>query len=159
LLILKRPPGLGLDAAVQLGEEVGIMCLGIDVGGEALPSPIPNSFLPVHCYMFATAGTPMIENMMLENVASDRQSARARGRTDEADRQHGTPYPSDRLPASLAIGVRRPFLPQTVSAVTTLELTLVQKSVRGRRSIRLRPGRERVELHLACRVLSAFMLR
>jgi len=70
---LQRPPGLGLEAARYLCEDIGVMCVGIDVGGEALPSPIPGSFLPVHCYMFATAGTPMIENMVLEELAAARQ--------------------------------------------------------------------------------------
>jgi kynurenine formamidase len=65
---LASPPGLGMEAARFLCEEAGAMCVGLDVGGEALPSE-PDTFLPVHAYMFATAGTPMVENMWLEGIA------------------------------------------------------------------------------------------
>lgn len=68
---LARPPGLGMEAARYLCEELGAMCVGVDAGGEALPSSVPDSFLPVHCYLLATAGTPIIENMMLEQIAAE----------------------------------------------------------------------------------------
>ena len=68
---LAEPPGLGMAAARFLCEEVGAMCLGLDVGGEALPPEEPGTFLPVHAYLFATAGAPLIENLWLEELARD----------------------------------------------------------------------------------------
>jgi kynurenine formamidase len=66
---MKNPPGLGMEAARYLCEELGVMCIGVDCGGEALPPQEPNSFLPVHAYLFATAGTPLFENLWLEEIA------------------------------------------------------------------------------------------
>ena len=38
------------------------MCIGGDsIGLEVMPWEEPESFLPVHCYMFATAGAQIIE--------------------------------------------------------------------------------------------------
>jgi kynurenine formamidase len=68
---LADPPGLGMDAARFLCEEIGAMCLGLDVGGEVLPPEESGTFLPVHAYLFATAGTPLIENLWLEELARD----------------------------------------------------------------------------------------
>jgi kynurenine formamidase len=69
---LSRPPGLSMDAAVHLCEEVGAMCLGVDAGGEAIPPEQADAYLPVHCYLFATAGTPLFENVWLEDIARER---------------------------------------------------------------------------------------
>jgi kynurenine formamidase len=68
---LSSPPGLGLDSARFLCDELGCMCVGVDAGGEALPPDPPDSFLPVHAYLFATAGTPLFENLWLEDVARE----------------------------------------------------------------------------------------
>jgi kynurenine formamidase len=69
---LTTPPGLGMEAARFLCEWVGAMCLGLDCGGEVLPPEQPDTFLPVHAYLFATAGAPLIENLWLEDLARDR---------------------------------------------------------------------------------------
>ena len=45
------------------------MCIGVDAGGEALPPEEPDTFLPVHAYLLATAGAPIIENLWLEELA------------------------------------------------------------------------------------------
>jgi kynurenine formamidase len=66
---LASPPGLGMDSARLLCEEIGVMCIGVDAGGEALPPERPGSFLPVHAYLLATAGTPLFENLWLEEIA------------------------------------------------------------------------------------------
>jgi kynurenine formamidase len=66
---LSNPPGLGMAAARYLAETVGAMCVGTDVGGEALPPEDPESFLPVHAYLLASAGMPVFENLWLEDVA------------------------------------------------------------------------------------------
>lgn len=69
---LEAPPGLGMEAARYLCETAGVMCVGVDCGGEALPAEQPGTFLPVHAYLCATAGTPIIENMWLEEIARER---------------------------------------------------------------------------------------
>ena len=66
---LTSPPGLSLESAQLLCDELACMCLGLDCGGEALPSE-PNTFLPVHAYLFATAGCPLFENLWLEELAA-----------------------------------------------------------------------------------------
>lgn len=69
---LSAPPGLGLDSARFLCDELRCMCLGVDAGGEALPSALPDSFLPVHAYLFATAGCPLFENLWLEDISREK---------------------------------------------------------------------------------------
>lgn len=66
---LSSPPGLTLEAARTLCEEFESMCLGLDCGGEALPSEV-DTFLPVHAYLCATAGCPLFENLWLEELSS-----------------------------------------------------------------------------------------
>ena len=57
-----NPPGIGLAAAKWLCEEAGAMCIaGDSIGLEVLPSEEQDVFLPVHAYMFATAGAQIIE--------------------------------------------------------------------------------------------------
>lgn len=68
---LDAPPGIGLDSAQFLCEELGCLCIGVDAGGEALLPTEPGSFLPVHAYLFATAGCPLFENLWLEDVARE----------------------------------------------------------------------------------------
>lgn len=65
-------PGIGLDAARYLCEEVGAMMIGSDsLSLEVVPNPDPEKFLPVHSYLFATAGCPIIEVLDLEQVCAD----------------------------------------------------------------------------------------
>ena len=45
---LINPPGLGMDAARYLCEELEVMCLGVDAGGEALP-PVEARILSYRC--------------------------------------------------------------------------------------------------------------
>jgi kynurenine formamidase len=66
---LRNPPGLGLDAARFLAEDLDVMCIGVDCGGEALPPEEADSFLPVHAYLLADAGVPIVENLWLEDLA------------------------------------------------------------------------------------------
>ena len=71
---LLSPPGIGLPAAKWLCEEVGAMCIGGDsIALEVLPSEEPDVFLPVHCYMFATAGAQIIEVVDMEEIAAEKQ--------------------------------------------------------------------------------------
>jgi kynurenine formamidase len=71
---LDRTPGISLDSAKWLCEEAGAMCIGADtIALEVLPSEEPNVFLPVHAYMFATAGAQIIEVVDMEEIAAEKQ--------------------------------------------------------------------------------------
>ena len=48
------------------------MIIGCDtVGLDVVPAEEPDSFLPVHCYMFATVGAQIMELVWLEEVAAE----------------------------------------------------------------------------------------
>lgn len=66
---LREPPGLGMGGARYICEDLGAMCIGVDAGGEALPAEEQDTFLPVHAYLLATAGVPIVENLWLEELA------------------------------------------------------------------------------------------
>ena len=67
-------PGIGLAAAKWLCEEAGAMCIAGDtIGLEVLPSEEENVFLPVHAYMFATAGAQIIEVVDMNEIAAEKQ--------------------------------------------------------------------------------------
>ena len=71
---LLRPPGINLDAAKYLCEEAGAMCIaGDSIGLEVMPWDEPDAFLPVHAYMFATAGAQIIEVVDMEEIAAEKQ--------------------------------------------------------------------------------------
>ncbi len=71
---LEGSPGLSLDAAKWLCEEAGAMCIAGDtIGLEVLPSEESDVFLPVHAYMFATAGANIIEVVNMEELAAEKQ--------------------------------------------------------------------------------------
>jgi kynurenine formamidase len=66
-------PGIGLAAASYLCEEAGAMCIGGDNDSlEVVPAEDPSEFIPVHSYMFATAGAQIIESLWLEELAAER---------------------------------------------------------------------------------------
>ena len=71
---LKNTPGIGLEAAKWLCEEVGAMCIAGDtIALEVLPSEEEKVFLPVHAYMFATAGAQIMEVVDTEEIAAEKQ--------------------------------------------------------------------------------------
>jgi kynurenine formamidase len=66
-------PGIGIAAARYLCEEAGAMCIGSDNESlEVAPPEDPSEFVPVHPYMFATAGAQIIESLWLEELAAER---------------------------------------------------------------------------------------
>ena len=70
---LVNTPGIGLSAAKWLCEEVGAMYIAGDtIGLEVLPSE-EKVFLPVHAYMFATAGAQIIEVVDMNEIAAEKQ--------------------------------------------------------------------------------------
>jgi kynurenine formamidase len=71
---LEKPPGLSLEGAKWLCEEAGAMCIGADtIALEVLPSEEENVFLPVHAYMFSTAGAQIIEVVDMEEIAAEKR--------------------------------------------------------------------------------------
>jgi kynurenine formamidase len=49
------------------------MCIGTDaVSMDVAPHEEPDAFVPVHCYMFATAGAQIIEVLDLEELAAEK---------------------------------------------------------------------------------------
>lgn len=71
---LVDPPGLGLAGAHYLCEEAGAMCVASDtIALEVLPFREPDSFFPVHSYMFATAGAQIMEVVWMEELAAEHQ--------------------------------------------------------------------------------------
>lgn len=70
---MANPPGLGLSAARFLVEENGAMIVGADnLSFEAFPSELESDYVPVHTYLLAEQGAPIIELIYLEELAQDR---------------------------------------------------------------------------------------
>jgi kynurenine formamidase len=71
---LQKPPGINLPSAKWLCEEAGAMCIASDsLSLEVVPAPDPEAFLPVHAYMFSTAGAQIMEVVQMEEIAAERQ--------------------------------------------------------------------------------------
>jgi kynurenine formamidase len=69
---MANPPGLGLEAAKFLVEEGGAMILGADnLSFEAFPSEIETNYVPLHTYLLAQMGVPIMELVFLEDLAND----------------------------------------------------------------------------------------
>jgi kynurenine formamidase len=70
---MSNPPGLGLDAAKYLIEDGGAMIVGADnLSFEAFPSESKDNYIPVHTYLLAQKGAPIIELAFLEELSRDR---------------------------------------------------------------------------------------
>lgn len=69
---MSNPPGLGLSAARYLVEEKGAMLLGADnLSFEAFPSEVEGDYIPLHTYLLAQHGVPILELVYLEGLAQD----------------------------------------------------------------------------------------
>jgi kynurenine formamidase len=69
---MKNPPGMGLEAARFLVEEGGAMIVGADnLSFEAFPSEVQSNYVPVHTYLLAQQGVPILELVQLEQLAKD----------------------------------------------------------------------------------------
>jgi kynurenine formamidase len=69
---MNNPPGLGLSAARFLVEERGAMVVGADnLSFEAFPSEVEGNYVPLHTYLLAQQGAPIIELVYLEDLAKD----------------------------------------------------------------------------------------
>lgn len=70
---MANPPGLSLDAAKFLVEDSGAMVVGADnLSFETFPSEVEGNYLPVHTYLLAMQGAPIIELVNLEGLSKDR---------------------------------------------------------------------------------------
>jgi kynurenine formamidase len=68
---LENEPGVNLEGARWLVEDHEVMLLGADnVAFEQLPSPEPETWIPVHMYLFNVVGRPIIEVLDLEELAA-----------------------------------------------------------------------------------------
>ncbi|WP_250463727.1 cyclase family protein [Microbulbifer litoralis] len=66
-------PGLTMDAAQFLAEDAGAMIIGADnIAPEAFPSRVEGNYIPVHTYLLAQQGVPILEVVNLEALARDR---------------------------------------------------------------------------------------
>ncbi len=70
---MENSPGIGLEAARFLVEESGAMIVGADnLSLEVFPSELETDYVPVHTYLLAEQGTPIIELAYLEDLSRDK---------------------------------------------------------------------------------------
>lgn len=70
---MASPPGMGLDAARYLIEEGGAMVVGADnLSFEAFPSEVSDDYVPLHTYLLAQQGAPIIELIALDELSQDK---------------------------------------------------------------------------------------
>lgn len=70
---MANPPGMGMAAARFLVEESGAMVVGADnLSFESFPSELETDYVPVHTYLLAQQGAPIIELAYLEDLARDK---------------------------------------------------------------------------------------
>ncbi|MCO7613827.1 cyclase family protein [Pseudomonas chlororaphis] len=70
---MANPPGLSLDAAKFLVEEGGAMVVGADnLSFETFPSEVEGNYLPLHTYLLAMQGAPILELVNLEGLSRDK---------------------------------------------------------------------------------------
>ena len=70
---MANPPGLGINAARYLVEQGGAMIVGADnLSFEAFPSEDESNYLPVHTYLLAEQGAPIMELVFLDDLAKDK---------------------------------------------------------------------------------------
>jgi kynurenine formamidase len=70
---MTNPPGMGMDAARFLIEENGAMIVGADnLSFEAFPSEVEDNYVPLHTYLLAQQGAPILELVFLDALSKDR---------------------------------------------------------------------------------------
>ena len=69
---MANPPGMDMSAARYLVEERGAMVVGADnLSVEAFPSEVEGNYVPLHTYLLAQQGAPILELVFLEDLADD----------------------------------------------------------------------------------------
>ena len=69
---LENPPGLGMDAARYLVEKGAMVIGGDNLSLEAFPSEVEGNYIPVHTFLLAQHGIPIMELVELEGVSKDK---------------------------------------------------------------------------------------
>lgn len=70
---MNNPPGLGMEAARFLVEDSGAMVVGADnLSFEAFPSEVENNYVPLHTYLLAQHGVPIMELVYLDDLSKDK---------------------------------------------------------------------------------------
>ncbi len=70
---MANPPGMGIAAARFLVEESGAMIVGADnLSFEAFPSEVKTNYVPLHTYLLAEQGAPIMELVFLEELSRDK---------------------------------------------------------------------------------------
>lgn len=69
---LENPPGLGMSGARYLVENGAMIVGGDNLSLEAFPSQVEGNYIPVHTYLLAQHGIPIMEIVNLESLAADR---------------------------------------------------------------------------------------
>ncbi|HEY0845461.1 MAG TPA: cyclase family protein [Noviherbaspirillum sp.] len=70
---MANPPGMSLDAARYLVEDSGAMVVGADnLSFETFPSQEPDAYVPLHTYLLAEQGVPIIELIALDELSRDK---------------------------------------------------------------------------------------
>ena len=70
---MEASPGIGMEAARYLAEDRGAMVIGADnLSLEAFPSELEDDYVPVHTYLLAQQGIPILELVDLEALSRDR---------------------------------------------------------------------------------------
>lgn len=68
---MRNNPGLGIEAARYL-VEAGAMIIGADnLSFEAFPSEVEGNYIPLHTYLLAQSGVPILELVNLEGLSED----------------------------------------------------------------------------------------
>jgi len=69
---LEAPAGLGMTGAKYLVEQGAMVIGGDNLSLEAFPSEVEGNYLPVHTYLLAQHGIPIMELVNLEKLSQDK---------------------------------------------------------------------------------------
>ena len=69
---LTHPPGLSMDGARYLVEQGAMIIGGDNLSLEAFPSDVEGNYIPVHTFLLAQHGIPIMEVVNLESLATDK---------------------------------------------------------------------------------------
>jgi kynurenine formamidase len=69
---LENPPGLGMDGARYLVEKGAMVIGGDNLSLEAFPSEVEGNYIPIHTFLLAQHGIPIMELVELEGLSKDR---------------------------------------------------------------------------------------
>lgn len=69
---IENPPGLGIGGARYLVEHGAMIVGGDNLSLEAFPSQVEGNYIPVHTFLLAQHGVPILEMVDLEALSADR---------------------------------------------------------------------------------------